>query len=105
MLRMSNWLGTPGFESMSHLPTRTFPSYSLASASTCGAMARHGAHHAAQKSTRVGIDELRISVWKFESVTSTMFGLAMGLGLARRTAEFQARSRPARLSPPRRQGV
>ena len=54
MLRMSNWLGTPGFESMSHFPTRSLPSYSLASASTWGAMARQGAHQAAQKSTSTG---------------------------------------------------
>ncbi len=77
MLRTSYWLGTLGFESMSHLPTRTLPSYSLASASTCGAIARHGAHQTAQKSTRVGTEELRISDWKFASVTSTILSLAM----------------------------
>src|SRR3954467_13315854 len=83
MLRMSYWVATSEFESMSHFPTRSLPSYSLASASTCGAMARHGEHQTAQKSTSTGILEARISVLKFESVTSTMFSLAMRHGLAR----------------------
>jgi hypothetical protein len=40
-------------------------------------MARHGAHQAAQKSTRTGTFEFRISVWKLASVTSIKFSLAI----------------------------
>src|SRR3712207_5132961 len=62
---------------MSHLPTRTLPAYSSASASTWGAMARQGAHHTAQKSTSTGSFEPRISDWKLLSVTSRTFALAI----------------------------
>jgi hypothetical protein len=40
-------------------------------------MARQGAHQTAQKSTRAGRGDFRISLSKLLSVTSTMFGLAI----------------------------
>jgi hypothetical protein len=42
-----------------------------------GAMARQGAHQTAQKSTRTGRLDLRISASKLDSVTSIVFALAM----------------------------
>lgn len=54
MLRMPNSMAMSSFSSTSHLPTTILPSYSLASSSTIGAMARQGPHHVAQKSTTKG---------------------------------------------------
>ena len=49
--------------STSSLPTLTRPLYSSAIASMVGAIARHGAHHAAQKSTKTGVlDFTKITV-------------------------------------------
>src|SRR5947207_14791108 len=77
MLRTSNWAASCWLLSVSHLPTRILPSYWVARASTWGAMARQGAHQTAQKSTRTGTEDFRISASKLESVTSTVFSLAM----------------------------
>src|SRR5262249_11327590 len=57
--------------SASSLPKRTLPSYASASASTCGDIARHGAHQAAQKSISTGRGERVTSRSKLSSVIST----------------------------------
>src|SRR5438876_9362893 len=56
--------------STSSLPTLTRPLYSSAIASTVGAIARHGAHQAAQKSTRTVVLDFTTSDSKFASVIS-----------------------------------
>src|SRR5947199_1282028 len=61
------------FASTSSLPTLTRPLYSAAMESTVGASARHGAHHAAQKSTSTGVVDFTTSVSKLESVISRVF--------------------------------
>src|SRR5206468_5700839 len=61
------------FASTSSLPTLTRPLYSAAMESTVGASARHGAHHAAQKSTSTGVVDFTTSDSKLESVISTVF--------------------------------
>src|ERR1700683_4963695 len=43
---------------------------SLAISSTIGAIARHGGHHGAQKSTSTGLSDSSTSAWKFWSLTS-----------------------------------
>src|SRR6266699_2541385 len=58
------------FASTSSLPTLTRPLYSSAMASTVGAIARHGAHQAAQKSTKTGVLDFTTSDSKFASVIS-----------------------------------
>src|SRR5258706_11721799 len=58
------------FASTSSLPTLTRPLYSSAIASTVGAIARQGAHQAAQKSTRTGVLDFTTSASKFASVIS-----------------------------------
>src|SRR5438093_8496889 len=58
------------FASTSSLPILTRPLYSSAMASTVGAMARHGAHQAAQKSTKTGLLAFTTSDSKFVSVIS-----------------------------------
>src|SRR6185295_13818285 len=58
------------FASTSSLPTLTRPLYSSAIASTVGAIARHGAHQAAQKSTKTGVLDFTTSDSKLESVIS-----------------------------------
>src|SRR6266571_4744041 len=58
------------FASTSSLPTLTRPLYSSAMASTVGAIARHGAHQAAQKSTKTGVLDFTTSDSKFVSVIS-----------------------------------
>src|SRR5690242_15838066 len=60
------------FASTSIFPTFTRPVNSSAIASTVGASARQGAHHAAQKSIRTGTGDFRTSVSKLESVISTV---------------------------------
>src|SRR5208337_4384931 len=72
-------MGVALLRSTSILPTFTLPSYSRASSSTMGAMARHGPHQAAQKSTKTGVSDFRTSWSKFESFTSIMPLPAMGL--------------------------
>src|SRR5437870_1249079 len=61
------------FASTSSLPTLTRPLYSSAMASTVGAIARHGAHQAAQKSTKTGVLDFTTSVSKLLSVISIVF--------------------------------
>jgi hypothetical protein len=58
------------FSSVLSLAKRTFPSYSVASCSTTGAMARHGPHHGAQKSTSTGCSALSTLASKSLSDTS-----------------------------------
>jgi len=54
MLRISNRAATPGSASVSTLATIIRPARWLATFAISGATARHGPHHAAQKSTRTG---------------------------------------------------
>src|SRR5262245_17919235 len=56
--------------STSSLPTLTRPLYSSAIASIVGAIARQGAHQAAQKSTKTGVLDLTTSDSKLLSVIS-----------------------------------
>src|SRR5438876_4035045 len=65
-------MGVALLRSTSILPTLILPAYSVASSSTIGAMARHGPHQAAQKSTNTGCSDFSTSWSKFESVTSTI---------------------------------
>ena len=57
-----------GLVSISTFTTLTRPAYSSASSSSIGAIALHGAHHVAQKSTSTGVSEARTSVSKLQSV-------------------------------------
>src|SRR5215203_4873948 len=54
MPRTEYCIGVRGFSSTFILPITARPSKSAASASTVGAMRRHGMHHSAQKSTTTG---------------------------------------------------
>ena len=62
--------GTSGLSWVFILTTFSLPSYSSASLSTYGPMARHGAHHSAQKSTRTGASLCRTALSHWLSVTS-----------------------------------
>src|SRR6185369_15755294 len=66
-------------ESTSTLTTFILPAYSTASWSMVGAMTLHGPHHAAQKSTRTGTDDLSTSCSKFASVTAAAFAMILPL--------------------------
>src|ERR1039457_1116707 len=70
-------MGVAPLRSTSILPTLTLPSYSPASSSTIGAIARQGPHQAAQKSTSTGLSDFNTSESKFASVTSTRVVLAI----------------------------
>src|ERR1039457_7103612 len=70
-------MGVAPLRSTSILPTLTLPSYSPASSSTIGAIARHGPHQAAQKSTSTGLSDFNTSESKLASVTSTVALLAI----------------------------
>src|SRR6266850_7793415 len=59
--------------STSSFPTLTRPLYSSAMESMVGARARHGAHHAAQKSTSTGVLAFTTSDSKLLSVISIVF--------------------------------
>src|SRR5207237_4786259 len=59
--------------STSSFPTLTRPLYSSAMESMVGARARHGAHHAAQKSTSTGVLAFATSDSKLLSVISIVF--------------------------------
>ena len=59
---------TAGFSSTFNLPITALPSSSVATASTCGAIMRHGPHHSAQKSTSTGVDDFSTACWKLSSV-------------------------------------
>src|SRR5208337_678471 len=91
-------MGVALLRSTSILPTFTLPSYSRASSSTIGAMARHGPHQVAQKSTRTGVSDFRTSWSKLESFTSIMPLPAMGL-LEFAAASAAACSGSAHLQP------
>src|SRR5262245_7168952 len=69
--------GTIWWWSTSIFATLRRPLYSLASASTVGAICLQGPHHTAQKSTRVGISDLSTSASKFASVSSLTFSFAI----------------------------
>src|SRR5437899_6049744 len=71
--RMLKRAAVEPFASTSSLPTLTRPLYSAAMESTVGASARHGAHHAAQKSTSTGVVDFTTSDSKLESVISRVF--------------------------------
>ncbi len=71
MLWTPNWPATSPDSSTSSFTTLSLPAYSLASASTVGATARQGPHHAAQKSTSTGNGDWRTSVAKFALVTAS----------------------------------
>src|SRR6185369_13213179 len=70
MPRMLKRAAVEPLASTSSLPTFTRPLYSSAIASTVGARARHGAHHAAQKSTSTGVLDFSTSDSKLVSVIS-----------------------------------
>src|ERR1700690_1395282 len=70
-------MGVAPLRSTSILPTLTLPSYSPASSSTIGAIARQGPHQAAQKSSRTGLSDFSTSESKLASVTSTVVLLAI----------------------------
>src|SRR5512137_2968906 len=69
--------GVAGLSSTLTLPTAIWPSYSSAMASMTGAMALHGAHQVAQKSTRTGLPDLMTSASKLPSVIVRTFSLAI----------------------------
>src|SRR5690242_6191504 len=71
-------MGVALLRSTSILPILTLPAYSPASSSTMGAMARHGPHQAAQKSTNTGVSDFSTSLSKFASVTSIIPFAAIG---------------------------
>src|SRR5215470_14276838 len=73
MPRMLKGAAVEPLESTSSLPTFTRPLYSSAIESMVGARARHGAHHAAQKSTSTGVLDFTTSDSKLLSVISTVF--------------------------------
>jgi hypothetical protein len=70
--------GVAWWSSVFILPILTLPAYSVARASTAGAIARQGPHQGAQKSTNTGTSELRTSWSKAPSVKVRTFSLAMG---------------------------
>src|SRR6185312_16201342 len=61
--------GVCWFWSMFTLTTRSLPSYCWASASSIGAMALHGPHHSAQKSSSTGVSDFSTSCSKASSLT------------------------------------
>src|SRR5690606_31380687 len=67
--RTPYWAAVPGFSSTLSLTILTLPLISPEISSSIGAIARHGPHHSAQKSTRTGSFEPRTSVAKLASVT------------------------------------
>jgi hypothetical protein len=75
--RIWNCAAVIWFSSTLSLTIRTSSRPSAISSSS-GAIARHGAHHGAQKSTRIGVSDSRTSAWKLSSVTS-MMDPAMGI--------------------------
>src|SRR2546427_12556568 len=61
---------TEGLSSTFSLTTRALLAYFSATASTVGASMRHGAHHAAQKSTKTGRSDFSTSFSKVPSLVS-----------------------------------
>src|SRR5512145_2370977 len=81
--RTPYFAGVAGLSSTFTLPTLTLPSYSSAMASITGAIALHGAHQVAQKSTMTGIGLCRTSASKFASVNARTFSLDITYSLKR----------------------
>src|SRR4051812_9075328 len=75
MLRMPNFGGVCGLDSMSILATRSLSLYSVAISSRIGAIILQGPHHSAQKSRRTGLSDLSTSWLNVASVVWTMSGL------------------------------
>ncbi len=68
--------------------------------SSSGAIARHGAHHGAQKSTRIGVSLSMTSAWKLSSVTSVIVpAIDELLFTSPGVAAHGDRGEPSRLSP------
>src|SRR5688572_13477135 len=61
-----------GFSSILSLAIFTLPPSSMASSARAGAMAWHGPHHSAQKSTTTGEEDFRTSLSNETSVTATV---------------------------------
>src|SRR5258706_11061721 len=61
---------TEGLSSTLSFTTRALLAYFSATASTVGASMRHGAHHAAQKSTKTGRSDFNTSFSKVPSLVS-----------------------------------
>src|SRR5690606_41856732 len=72
MLRMLKFTAVCSQEVTSTFTILTLPWYSSASTSSTGAIALHGAHQPAQKSTSTGTSDWRTAAWKFASVVFTM---------------------------------
>ena len=68
---------TSGFWSTSSLATLTLPFISAATCSSAGAMALHGPHHSAKKSTTTGSDDCSTSFSKLASDTRSVAALGM----------------------------
>src|SRR5690606_1413956 len=66
-----------GFSSASSLATLSWPSYSLASSSTIGAIILHGPHHSAQKSTSTSSFASSTSDSNVSSVTANGFAILL----------------------------
>src|ERR1700733_4652427 len=81
MPRTPKRAGTCGLSSTLIFTTFRRPSYSVASSSTIGAIARQGAHHGAQKSINTGVADFKTSCSKLASVTWKTFSLAIGTSL------------------------
>src|SRR5580692_10514450 len=95
ILRIPNRPATSGKASVSTFATTTDPVRWLASLATSGATARHGPHHAAQKSTKTGTGESRISSSNSSALpiaTGCASGTSGALQAAHRAVAF---SRPA----------
>src|SRR5579864_2906535 len=70
-------MAVPGLSSVFNFPTFTLPAYSVAMASTVGAMALQGPHQGAQKSTNTGVSDLSTSWSKAPSVKVSVFSAAI----------------------------
>src|SRR5205085_2192304 len=79
ILRIPYFSAIPWLLSTSTLPTLSLPLYSLATSSIIGAMARHGPHQVAQKSTTTGRSDF--STWLSKSASTKVItsGLAIRL--------------------------
>src|SRR4029078_6003886 len=75
MLRMPNFGGVCGLDSMSILATRSLSLYSVAISARISANKLQGPHHSAQKSRRTGLSDLSTSWLNVASVVWTMSGL------------------------------
>lgn len=103
MLRTSNRAAVAGFSSMFSLPNRTRPAIRAASSSTIGAIIRHGAHQAAQRSSTTGTGDRSTSAANVASVT-VMGATEAGNGVLHRPQRgvlpCSSRARGTRFSVP-----